>query len=152
MSFLDFLPLHFDHACLTMGKSLLCQVRRTRAWFPCVDVPLGACPFDMHFTVSAAQFAVSCGKLLKMTWASKGKQRCFHYKLVIPTPPQDIALAIGKSLCYTQHGFGCHIVYSSGTMLRNEDSIANTRMQCDRHTQQHAKVKPVCSSAHDRHA
>lgn len=74
------------------------QVRRSRAWFPCLDVPLAACPFDLHFTVSANQLAVSCGKLMKQTLVDRGKRRCFHYKLAIPAPPHDIAFAIGNSL------------------------------------------------------
>ncbi len=40
--------------------------------------------------------AVSCGQLLKQAWSDNGKSRTFHYKLSIATPPQDIALAVGK--------------------------------------------------------
>ncbi|DBA90183.1 TPA: hypothetical protein ACH3X1_003489 [Trebouxia sp. C0004] len=71
------------------------QLRRSRAWFPCVDVPLAACPFELHFTVPASHMAVSCGQLLKQAWSDNGKSRSFHYKLSIATPPQDIALAVG---------------------------------------------------------
>lgn len=78
------------------------QLRRTRAWFPCVDLPLAACPFDLHFTVPASHLAVSCGQLLKQAWTDNGKSRTFHYKLTIPTPPQGIALAAGElHHCYT---------------------------------------------------
>ncbi|KAK9806814.1 hypothetical protein WJX72_003626 [[Myrmecia] bisecta] len=31
------------------------QVRRARAWLPCVDTPTHACPFDLHLTVGAHQ-------------------------------------------------------------------------------------------------
>ncbi|KAL0049504.1 hypothetical protein WJX82_003747 [Trebouxia sp. C0006] len=71
------------------------QLRRSRAWFPCVDVPLAACPFELHFTVPASHMAVSCGQLVKQAWSDNGKSRTFHYKLSIATPPQDIALAVG---------------------------------------------------------
>jgi len=74
------------------------QLRRSRAWFPCVDVPLAACPFELHFTVPASHMAVSCGQLVKQAWSDNGKSRTFHYKLSIATPPQDIALAVGKPL------------------------------------------------------
>ncbi len=74
------------------------QLRRSRAWFPCVDVPLAACPFELHFTVPASHMAVSCGQLVKQAWSDNGKSRTFHYKLSIATPPQDIALAVGKTL------------------------------------------------------
>lgn len=80
---------------------MLLQLRRTRAWFPCVDVPLAACPFELHLTVPASQMAVSCGQLVKQAWRDNGKSRTFHYKLSIPTPPQDIALVVGKSHAVT---------------------------------------------------
>lgn len=85
------------------GAITLCQVqlRRTRAWFPCVDQPLAACPFELHFTVPASQMAISCGQLIKQKWTDGAKRRTFHYKLSIATPPQDIALVVGEcvSLC-----------------------------------------------------
>ncbi|KAL0042600.1 hypothetical protein WJX79_004833 [Trebouxia sp. C0005] len=71
------------------------QLRRSRAWFPCVDVPLAACPFELHFTVPASHMAVSCGQLLKQAWSGNGKSRTFHYRLSIATPPQDVALTVG---------------------------------------------------------
>ena len=79
------------------------QLRRTRAWFPCVDQPLAACPFELHFTVPASQMAISCGQLIKQKWADGAKRRTFHYKLSIATPPQDIALVVGEcvfSVCF----------------------------------------------------
>ena len=42
--------------------------------------------------------AVSCGQLVKQAWSDNGKSRTFHYKLSIATPPQDIALAVGKTV------------------------------------------------------
>ena len=87
---------HILHQCCF--TILMCgpQLRRSRAWFPCVDQPLAACPFELHFTVPASQMAISCGQLVKQKWTDGAKRRTFHYKLSIATPPQDIAVVVGQ--------------------------------------------------------
>ena len=83
------------------------QLRRSRAWFPCVDEPLAACPYELHFTVAAKHMAISCGTLTKQSWSDGGSTRTFHYKLDIPTPPQDISLAVGELTASHRPDYKC---------------------------------------------
>lgn len=71
------------------------QVRRARAWLPCVDTPNAACPFDIRVTVGAHETAVASGELTKQTWASQNR-RTFHFTLKHLTPPRHLGLAVGK--------------------------------------------------------
>ncbi|CAL8462796.1 g2329 [Coccomyxa elongata] len=70
------------------------QVRRARAWFPCVDTPNAACPFDMRVSVGAQEIAVATGELRKQTWTSQNR-KTFHFTMSHPTPPRHVALAVG---------------------------------------------------------
>ena len=45
------------------------QLRRARAWFPCVDAPDGACAWDLRVTVPMDCMAVSSGQLIKQVTA-----------------------------------------------------------------------------------
>ena len=58
------------------GKKLpaLLQLRRARAWFPCVDTPNGACTWDLRFTVPMDCMAVSSGQLLRQVRAQWADQ------------------------------------------------------------------------------
>lgn len=71
------------------------QVRRARAWFPCVDMPNAACPFDLRVTVRGDETAVAPGELIKQTWASHNR-KTFHFLLAHATPPRHLALAVGE--------------------------------------------------------
>lgn len=73
------------------------QVRRARAWFPCVDTPTHACPFQLQITVAAHQVAVSCGALQKQTLSHDGPWKTYHYHLERASPPCHLALAVGRA-------------------------------------------------------
>ena len=139
--------LHFStpHATQVMSFLISCsmrvcrpQLRRTRAWFPCVDQPLAACPFELHFTVPASQMAISCGQLIKQKWTEGAKRRTFHYKLSIATPPQDIALVVGEHVCVCASSAGKvhgHLSVSLAALDQKHNTVergnANTSSSAD---------------------
>ncbi|KAK9859317.1 hypothetical protein WJX84_011010 [Apatococcus fuscideae] len=71
------------------------QVRRARAWFPCINTPQAVCPFEMQITVAADQIAVASGRLDKQTWSADERQRTFFYSLPFPTPACHVGLSVG---------------------------------------------------------
>ncbi|KAK9854442.1 hypothetical protein WJX84_004440 [Apatococcus fuscideae] len=71
------------------------QLRRARAWFPCIDTPQAACSFQLQITVAADQTAVASGLLEKQTWSPDGAQKTFFYTQAIPMPACQIALTVG---------------------------------------------------------
>ena len=71
------------------------QLRRARAWFPCIDTPQAACSFQLQVTVAADQTAIASGFLEKQTWSPDGSQKTFFYTQAIPVPACQIALAVG---------------------------------------------------------
>lgn len=73
------------------------QLRRARAWMPCVDAPNAACPYDIHITVAEDQVAVASGRLLKQTWAPQRRKK-FHFSLPQATVAAQVAMAVGKPL------------------------------------------------------
>ena len=74
------------------------QVRRARAWFPCVDLPTGGCPVDAAITVAADQTAVASGQLVRQTRSAAAGTRTYHFRLTRATPPGQFALAVGAGL------------------------------------------------------
>lgn len=71
------------------------QLRRVRAWMPCVDAPNAACPYDIHITVAEDQMAVASGQLLKQVWTAQHRKR-FHFSLPHATVAAHIAFAVGE--------------------------------------------------------
>lgn len=80
-------------------RSVILQGRRARAWFPCLDKPDAACPFDMRVTVAADELVVAPGELTKQTWAGHDR-RSFHFSFPHATPACHVALAVGIANAY----------------------------------------------------
>lgn len=74
------------------------QVRRARAWFPCVDLPTGGCPFELAVTVAQEQLAVCSGQLVRQTHSAAAGTRTFHYRLPRAASPCQLAMAVGEPL------------------------------------------------------
>jgi hypothetical protein len=94
------------------------QLRRCRAWFPCVDAPVYsyvqngpyyvACTWELHVTVNPNDVAVCSGVLTQQTLGMEGilksprpedkpqaRYKTFHYEITTPTVPSNICIAIG---------------------------------------------------------
>jgi len=78
------------------SSPLQMQLRRARAWMPCVDAPNAACPYDIHITVSKDQTAVASGQLLKQTWTAQHRKK-FYFSLPQATTASQVAFAVGES-------------------------------------------------------
>ena len=78
------------------GLPLQMQLRRARAWMPCVDAPNAACPYDIHITVSKDRTAVASGQLLKQTWTAQHRKK-FFFSLPQATIASQVAFAVGES-------------------------------------------------------
>ena len=61
----------------------LLQLRRARAWFPCVDTPDAACTWDMRYTVPMGSVAVSSGQLLKQVGSLQGQPTVLGLPLLL---------------------------------------------------------------------
>ena len=70
------------------------QPRCACAWFPCVDTPAAASPFELAITVGAGELAVAPGRLTRQT-AGAGGRRTLHFRLAAATAPAHVALAVG---------------------------------------------------------
>ena len=70
------------------------EPRGACAWFPCVDTPAAASPFELAITVGADELAVAPGRLVRQTARPDGR-RTLHFQLAAPTPPAHVALAVG---------------------------------------------------------
>ena len=88
---------HCSLACKALTFPTLCQVRRARAWFPCVDTPASAHPFDLRLTVADGLTAVAPGELQRVT-LTLDRRKTFHYQLPLDTPPCHISIAVGALL------------------------------------------------------
>ena len=94
---------HSSPSCCTVVDSTkpacVCgQVRRARAWCPCVDLPTGGCPIDAAVTVAGDQTAVASGQLVRQTRSAAAGTRTFHFRLARAQPPGSFALAVGAYL------------------------------------------------------
>ena len=76
---------------------VLLQVRRARAWMPCMDTPSSGHPWMLRFSVRPHEVAVGPGKLEKQTLGRGGEWLTFHYSVAPNTPPCQIGLAVGNA-------------------------------------------------------
>lgn len=72
------------------------QVRRARAWFPCVDTPSSTHPFSLRLTVRRDEVAIAPGQLIKQAWDAQRAWLTFHYSVTFNTPPHHIGVAVGQ--------------------------------------------------------
>lgn len=86
-----------ERQSLLMSWCMFCeQVRRARAWFPCVDTPASAHPFELLLTVPEAWTAVGPGQLARVS-QTLDRRKTFHYRLDLDTPPCHISFACGET-------------------------------------------------------
>lgn len=71
------------------------QVRRARAWFPCVDNQASVCTFDISVTVRENEVAVAPGALTRTTLRPRDRRKTYQYRLAHRAPASQIVLAVG---------------------------------------------------------